>query len=1028
MKVQIAYIVLGILSVVFSELSQSPQQVGTRAHPIIFEPLPKIYLSRSAYTLTAYVDFTEIIERFRALEEYVIKFHTDLRDPRHIRNITSHVFLSNRAETFGKFRQLSCDWSKASDPSVLQECRIIEQYKSALNQSDSIVNLFYTTYRRFLKMVDTLEPSNDFSKQARQRRSSEQTQREHGKLMSTIERDLESLGIDPDSDQGHFPSNDLGHTRRVYHKILKREIMSLRSHLSSKMMKMQARAPGKGPSTRPGNIGTNPDPPQVRKRKVRTPIARRPPKWWPGTFVCQQYYRQIQEQHTKWKEVQSTGVRSKRFISIRDYCLYLLENLWGYTFLTTTTKAPTTPAPTPEMSTRDDRFDLLDPSTADLVRKALGEHPGTTRAKRSIYKFRKAVSLLDLAMTSIDSYDPFVEQVREEVKLEPNDPFVNLDPTTMGLLREIEEVLRQAGGRVKRFDPLGIFGAVNSYLNSRSIKKLKKNVHALFVAQMSMGTQLQTQAKYLNLTRHIVNKNAQQLLLLDKRFTRLKKALDIFYNTYTFFSHMVLVSLDNMNNMLKIELAMMQMTNNVNSIGRYLDVMATERASPNLLSPTYLRKALKQVSEDIRDHPRLQLPVDPDRDIWSYYKFMKIIPVVSEGHLVVILNIPLSDKALHMDVYRVYNLPALHPELRVTFTYELEGKFLAVHQHGDYVALPTSDDMEVCVHTGGHICTLRTALYPTEQVEWCVYALFKGDIHQIHDFCQINTKVKTTSQAISLQGYMWAITTLRPQKLQLDCVEDLRAVDIKPPLTIVEIPNGCEAKSQYLYIPAKTSLTGQWEEFPRKQFFLEFNTVYQSLSRYDIFTHLGLDNLTDLSPEEVQEIASKYGFLPDMTPNMFKNYAVQKLEPYPATIPIPVQSATMGIALLVTVAAAIGVGILFFKHKGMKGVIAPLVAQFGDVGEKVKRLHKSNPEPAPTAPPEEWIEMRPMGEPSTSSAPMLAIEAAPQRGSFTTEVSPEVQDPARLFELATQELQQEGENVRGYKKFLLKKYGKERPS
>ena len=49
-----------------------------------------------------------------------------------------------------------------------------------------------------------------------------------------------------------------------------------------------------------------------------------------------------------------------------------------------------------------------------------------------------------------------------------------------------------------------------------------------------------------------------------------------------------------------------------------------------------------------------------------------------ENFLLVILTIPLADQSLVMNLYRVHNLPALHPKLHVQFQYQLEGEYLAV--------------------------------------------------------------------------------------------------------------------------------------------------------------------------------------------------------------------------------------------------------------------------------------------------------------------------------------------------------------
>ena len=48
---------------------------------------------------------------------------------------------------------------------------------------------------------------------------------------------------------------------------------------------------------------------------------------------------------------------------------------------------------------------------------------------------------------------------------------------------------------------------------------------------------------------------------------------------------------------------------------------------------------------------------------------MKITPIVMDDFLLIILTIPLTDQSLEIDLYKIYYLPALHPKLKVEFTY-----------------------------------------------------------------------------------------------------------------------------------------------------------------------------------------------------------------------------------------------------------------------------------------------------------------------------------------------------------------------
>ena len=103
---------------------------------------------------------------------------------------------------------------------------------------------------------------------------------------------------------------------------------------------------------------------------------------------------------------------------------------------------------------------------------------------------------------------------------------------------------------------------------------------------------------------------------------------------------------------------------------------------------------------------------------------MQKCPIIMEGFLIIILSIPLADQSLHMDLYRVYNLPALHPELKVQFPYVLEGEYLAISTSYTYAAIPMSHEIFICLASQEHLCVLNTALYPVDQIEWHRYVLF----------------------------------------------------------------------------------------------------------------------------------------------------------------------------------------------------------------------------------------------------------------------------------------------------------------
>ena len=125
--------------------------------------------------------------------------------------------------------------------------------------------------------------------------------------------------------------------------------------------------------------------------------------------------------------------------------------------------------------------------------------------------------------------------------------------------------------------------------------------------------------------------------------------------------------------------------------------------------------------------------------------------------------------------------------------YELEGTYLATMMEGMFISLPTALDVKLCLITNGHLCMFDQALYPMECTKWCIYALFINDKNQIKRNCFLKTLNQTTNLAYSLDGYLWAISALATEKLQVRCVMETHVITIKPPLQIVDIGNGCEA-------------------------------------------------------------------------------------------------------------------------------------------------------------------------------------------------------------------------------------------
>ena len=71
-----------------------------------------------------------------------------------------------------------------------------------------------------------------------------------------------------------------------------------------------------------------------------------------------------------------------------------------------------------------------------------------------------------------------------------------------------------------------------------------------------------------------------------------------------------------------------------------------------------------------------------------------------------ILTVPLIDTSLQMNLYKVHNLPTVHPKLQIQVQYELEGKYFTILKDNMYVALPDEENVRLCIITKGYLCLL----------------------------------------------------------------------------------------------------------------------------------------------------------------------------------------------------------------------------------------------------------------------------------------------------------------------------------
>ena len=280
--------------------------------------------------------------------------------------------------------------------------------------------------------------------------------------------------------------------------------------------------------------------------------------------------------------------------------------------------------------------------------------------------------------------------------------------------------------------------------------------------------------------------------------------------------------------------------------------------------------------------------------------------------MVILMTIPVLDKSLELNIYQVHNLPAIPPGQEVAALYQLENRYFAIGKHGMYVTLPTEQSVRTCLQTELAICIIEQTLYPVKHITWCVYALFIDDEERIKRDCKYTVTKVSGNRAISLGGYLWAVSSIKQEQLQIRCLEETHVIEIEPPLQIVYLGNGCEGYSPSMFLPAKNEMTTHAQIESRKKYFLQFNYVYTP----DRYIGLWWQFRTRLMSDEDAK-----AFITQVAPLGTMDYSLLQKRPpiintnYGFSWPVPPATLVVGVIVIILLIAGIALGCYVYRMR-----------------------------------------------------------------------------------------------------------------
>ena len=183
--------------------------------------------------------------------------------------------------------------------------------------------------------------------------------------------------------------------------------------------------------------------------------------------------------------------------------------------------------------------------------------------------------------------------------------------------------------------------------------------------------------------------------------------------------------------------------------------------------------------------------------------------------------------------------------------------------------------------------------------------------------CTYNIQKRNGNSAQSLGGYLWAISSVAAEKIQVRCLKENYIVEIRAILQIIYIGDGCEGYSPSLAIAAKTEITSSFNIDSRVRFFISFNAEYQDQELIGLWVEIPVGYLTK---EELSEVVEQ---LPEREPLKFEdiNNTILQLKEYPYEIKQWMILTVLGIMTLILIVTII---IIIWKIYHMRGALGQM--------------------------------------------------------------------------------------------------------
>ena len=165
----------------------------------------------------------------------------------------------------------------------------------------------------------------------------------------------------------------------------------------------------------------------------------------------------------------------------------------------------------------------------------------------------------------------------------------------------------------------------------------------------------------------------------------------------------------------------------------YVDDATAYILSPDILPVKELKGMLRHIESQL---PSIRyLPISLDNTL-HFYRYFKTHILVAEEQFLLLIHVPIQDRAQQLQIYKIFNLPVQHFDMSAR--YKINDKYMEITYNETQVVVMTEEQYSTCLHTNGQFFKVDPPFQTLTNPPTCRAALYAKNTKEIEVQCSLS--------------------------------------------------------------------------------------------------------------------------------------------------------------------------------------------------------------------------------------------------------------------------------------------------